>query len=321
MKPRIAITMGDPSGVGPEIILKALGIRRVRESADIRVVGDEGVFARVSKKLSIPFPISVEIISASKINAAAVKPGRPSIEGSKAMIAAIELAVDMAVTGEADAIVTAPISKEAARLAGFKFPGHTEFIAHLTGSDEYAMMLGGESLKVVLVTIHEAIKNVPRLLTVGNILKTIRITDESFKKYFGMKRPRIAVCGLNPHAGEAAMFGDEDERIVAPAVKKALKAGINAIGPLPSDTVFYRAVRKKEFDAVVCMYHDQGLIPLKLLHFEDGVNTTLGLSIIRTSVDHGTAYDIAWKGVARPESMAAAVLSAAAMAGKRKGRR
>jgi 4-hydroxythreonine-4-phosphate dehydrogenase len=223
----------------------------------------------------------------------------------------------MALAGEVDAVVTAPISKEAAQKAGLRFPGHTEFLAHLTGTKDFAMMLGGEKLKVVLVTIHQALADVPKLLTGKKILKTIRVTDRAFKTYFGVKRPRIAVCGLNPHAGEAGLFGMEEKKIIAPAVKRAKALGIEVTGPLPADTVFYRAARKGAFDCVVCMYHDQGLGPMKLLHFDDGVNVTLGLPIIRTSVDHGTAYDIAWKGKASATSLIAAILCAADMARKK----
>ena len=229
------------------------------------------------------------------------------------MMKYIEEAVRMAMSGAADAIVTGPISKEAINKAGYDFHGHTEFLAHLTKTKDFCMMLAGKSLKVILVTIHESIKNVPQLLTKENVFKTIKITDDSFKKYFGFQRPRIAVAALNPHAGEGGLFGDEERRIIIPAVKKARQMGVNASGPLPPDTLFYRAVRNKEFDGIVCMYHDQGLIPLKLLHFEDGVNITLGLPIIRTSVDHGTAYDIAWKGVASPASMKAAIEMAVEM--------
>jgi 4-hydroxythreonine-4-phosphate dehydrogenase len=235
------------------------------------------------------------------------------------MIAYIEKAVAMVQAGEARALATGPISKEAARKAGFAFPGHTEFLAHLTGTKDFRMMLGGADLKVILTTIHVPLKKVPRLVTTERVFKTIEITNTSFKRYFGLERPRIAVAGLNPHAGEAGLFGDEDDRIIAPAVKAAQRRGVLATGPLPPDTVFYRAAVKKEFDCVVCMYHDQGLGPLKLLHFEDGINATLGLPIIRTSVDHGTAYDIAWTGKAGHESMVNAITTAAEMA-RRKDR-
>jgi len=232
----------------------------------------------------------------------------------------IEEAVCMAMAGDVDAIVTAPISKEAINRAGYKFHGHTEFLAHLTKTKDYAMMLAGSSLKVILLTIHESIKNVPGLLTTEKVFKTIKITDNTFKRYFGLKKPRIAVAALNPHAGEGGLFGGEEKRIILPAIKKARQMGINASDPLPPDTLFYRAVKNKEFDCVICMYHDQGLIPLKLLHFENGVNVTLGLPIIRTSVDHGTAYDIAWKGIANPASMKAAIKMAVEMVGKKRRR-
>ncbi len=316
-KPVIAITMGDPVGVGPEIILKALADRRVRRMAVPVVIGDAGLLCFLAKKLKLKSLVDEDLKNLSNLDIKHLKPGRPVKESSEAMISYVEEAVRMALDGTADAIVTAPISKEAARLAGFKFPGHTEFIAHLTKTKDFRMMLGGADLKVILVTIHEPIRKVPGLITKESVFKTIKITDSSFKR-FGFKRPRIAVAGLNPHAGESGMFGDEEARVIAPAVEKAKRLGINAVGPLPPDTVFYRAVRKKEFDCVVCMYHDQGLGPLKLLHFEDGINSTLGLPIIRTSVDHGTAYDIAWKGIASPESLIAAIGMAVEMV---KGRR
>ncbi len=316
-KPAIAVTMGDPAGVGPEIILKALNSRRIRRICSPVVVGDSGVLGLAAAKLGLKPLKESEVIGVSSIDVKRLRPGRPTRESSRAMISYIERSVRMAMDNDVAAMVTAPISKEAARLAGFGFPGHTEFIAHLTGAKDFRMMLGGADLKVVLVTIHVALKEVPRLVTRASVFKTIKITDGAFKKY-GFKRPRIAVAGLNPHAGEAGMFGDEEKKVIAPAVKRARALGIDAVGPLPPDTVFYRAVRKKEFDCVVCMYHDQGLGPLKLLHFEDGVNATLGLPIIRTSVDHGTAYDIAWKGVASPESLIAAIEMAVDMAKKRR---
>ncbi|MBI5903630.1 MAG: 4-hydroxythreonine-4-phosphate dehydrogenase PdxA [Deltaproteobacteria bacterium] len=317
-KPVIAVTMGDPAGVGPEIILKALNSRRIRRICSPVVVGDSGVLRLVATKLGLKPLKESEVIGVSSIDVKRLRPGRPTKESSRAMISYIERSVRMAMDNDVAAMVTAPISKEAARLAGFGFPGHTEFIAHLTGTKDFRMMLGGEGLKVVLVTIHVALKEVPRLVTSASVFKTIKITDGAFKEY-GFKRPRIAVAGLNPHAGEAGMFGDEEKKAIAPAVKRARALGIDAVGPMPPDTVFYRAVRKKEFDCVVCMYHDQGLGPLKLLHFEDGVNATLGLPIIRTSVDHGTAYDIAWKGVANPDSLIAAIEMAVdmAMAGRK----
>ncbi len=315
-KPVIAITMGDPAGIGPELIIKALLSKRLASRFSPVVIGDCGVLAHVAKRLKLKFPAGgAEIIGASMLDIKTLGPGLPTIESGRAMIRYVELAVEMAIAGRADAIVTCPISKASARIAGFSFPGHTEFIAHLVNEKRFRMMLGGQKLKVILCTIHEPMKEVPRLITRKNIFDTIKITNDSFKKFFGFTRrnPRIAVAGLNPHAGEGGMFGDEEKTRIIPAIKKAQSLGIDASGPYPPDTLFYRAVRKNEFDCVVCMYHDQGLIPLKLLHFEDGVNVTLGLPVIRTSVDHGTAYDIAWKGIARPESLISAIRTAMEM--------
>ncbi len=321
MKPVIAISMGDPAGVGPEIILKAFHDARVRRICRPVVVGDRGLLDLMAVKLGLkPLPAG-SVRETGPFDAGRLRPGVASAECGRAMVSYIEEAVRMAVSNEAAAVVTAPITKEAAKLAGFRYPGHTEFIAHLTKTRDFRMMLGGagrHDLKVVLVTIHVALRAVPGLVTGAAVLKTLRVTDAAFKKDFGMKRPRIAVAGLNPHAGEAGMFGDEEKRVIAPALRKARAEGIDAVGPLPPDTVFYRAVRKKEFDCVVCMYHDQGLGPLKLLHFEDGVNATLGLPIVRTSPDHGTAYDIAWKGKANPESLISAIRMAAMMSKNRK---
>ncbi|MEE8575596.1 MAG: 4-hydroxythreonine-4-phosphate dehydrogenase PdxA [Thermodesulfobacteriota bacterium] len=321
-KPVIAVTMGDAAGVGPEVILKALRSRKVRSVARPVIVGDECVLRKVALKTGLPFPRSIEIINPApslSINGASLAPGRLGTGLAKATPLYIKEAVRMALKGEAAAVVTAPINKAVLnKKAGFKYPGHTEFIAHLTGSKDYAMMLGGARLKVILVTIHEPLRDVPKLITCRRVLKTIEITADTFNRYFGIKKPRIGVAGLNPHAGEGAMFGDEEMRIIGPAIKKAQKAGINAIGPVAPDTVFMRAVAG-EFDCVVAMYHDQGLAPLKLIHFEDAINTTLGLPIIRTSVDHGTAYDIAWKGVASARSMKHAIVTAAEMAARKVG--
>lgn len=317
MKPVVAVSMGDPAGVGPEILVRAMNDPRVKKSAEVLAVGDAGVLREAAKMVRRkPLP-EERVVGVTNIDFRKLKLGVPSKLSGEASIACIEEALYMTAIGDADAFATCPISKEAAAKAGFKFPGHTEFIAHLTDTKDFVMMLGGADLKVVLVTIHEPLRKVPGLVTMESVLRTIRITDAAFRVDFGIKKPRIAVCGLNPHAGEAGMFGDEDAKAVAPAVKKARMSGIDAVGPLPSDTVFYRAARKKEFDCVVAMYHDQGLGPLKLLHFDDGVNATLGLPVVRTSVDHGTAYDIAWKGIASHESLVAAIEMAAMMAARR----
>jgi len=209
-------------------------------------------------------------------------------------------------------MANAPISKEAMNRAGHYYPGHTELVAELTGCTDYVMMLAGDRLRVTLVTIHEPISNVPRLITFDKVLATIRTTHRSLHTYF-RKNPRLAVLALNPHCGEKGLFGDEERRFIAPAIEAARAEGIDAHGPLSADMLFYFATLG-EYDGVVCMYHDQGLIPLKLLHFHDGVNVTLGLPIIRTSVDHGTAYDLAGTGRASALSMAAAIKMAVGMA-------
>jgi 4-hydroxythreonine-4-phosphate dehydrogenase len=214
--------------------------------------------------------------------------------------------------GKVAAMATAPINKAAMNLAGHLYPGHTELLAELTGAEEFVMMLAGERLRVALVTIHEAISAVPELVTYNKVLATIMTTHRDVARFFCQK-PRIAVLSLNPHAGEGEMFGDHESRIILPAIVEARRRGVDATGPHSADTLFHFAARG-DYDAVVCMYHDQGLIPLKLLHFDDGVNITLGLPIIRTSVDHGTAYNIAGKGIASAESMQAAILTAAKMA-------
>ncbi|OGR50296.1 MAG: 4-hydroxythreonine-4-phosphate dehydrogenase PdxA, partial [Desulfobacula sp. RIFOXYB2_FULL_45_6] len=225
--------------------------------------------------------------------------------------------IDLALSRKIDGLVTCPITKKALNLAGSEFHGHTELLAHRTGTKEYAMMLAGKMLKVVLVTIHIPLAQVPAALSREGIIEKIRLTHTSLKKRFNIQKPRIAVAGLNPHSGEASMFGREEEDIIIPAVRSSQKEGFDVHGPLPPDTVFYHAVQGR-YDVVVCMYHDQGLIPFKLIHFKDGVNTTLGLPIIRTSVDHGTAYDIAWKGIADPSSLMEAVKMAAFQADSQK---
>ncbi|MEE8185579.1 MAG: 4-hydroxythreonine-4-phosphate dehydrogenase PdxA [Thermodesulfobacteriota bacterium] len=316
MKTTVAITMGDPAGIGPEVVLKAVTSSKVKRLCRLAVLGDEMVLRYLARKMGIGWPAAdIRIINLSSLNPEEIRPGRPDSACGRAMMRYVEEAVLMAMDGDVDAMVTGPINKEAINRAGYKFPGHTEFMADLTRTRDYAMMLGGKKLKVVLVTIHESIKRVPGLLTIDNIYKTIQLTDGTFKKYFGLK-PRIAVAALNPHGGEKGLFGNEEKKVIVPAIKRARRAGIEVSDPLPPDTVFYRTIENKEYDVVVCMYHDQGLIPLKLIHFEDGVNVTLGLPIIRTSVAHGTAYDIAWKGVASPKSMIAAIEMAVSMAKK-----
>jgi 4-hydroxythreonine-4-phosphate dehydrogenase len=227
----------------------------------------------------------------------------------------IEWACQACLDGEVAGMVTAPINKQALKSAGAEFPGHTELLAERCQVDDVVMMLAGEKLKVCLVTTHCALRQVSSSLSVEKILATIRIANDSLKKQFALPQPRLAVLALNPHAGEGGMFGDEEERHVFPAIAKAKAEGIDARGPFSADSLFHFAVRG-DYDAVICMYHDQGLIPLKLLHFDDAVNVTLGLPVVRTSVDHGTAYDLAGTGKASPASLIAALKTADEMAGK-----
>lgn len=329
MKP-LLLTMGDPTGIGPEIIIKALVSGALdRLARPLLVAGDPGVLARAAA----PFGLSPRLQPAigagahrlhlgtrslavhplSALPAADLTYGRPDAACGRAMLAYIEWACDRCLAGEAAAMVTAPISKGAIHLAGSPFPGHTELLAERCGVDKVVMMLGGERLKVCLVTTHLSLREVPQVLTTEEILQTVRITDGAFRRFFGRPRPKIAVLSLNPHAGEGGLFGDEEGRLIAPAIEAARAEGIEASGPHSADTLFWFAVRG-DYDAVVCMYHDQGLIPLKLLHFEDGVNITLGLPIVRTSVDHGTAYDLAGTGRASEASLVAAIRMAEAMA-------
>jgi 4-hydroxythreonine-4-phosphate dehydrogenase len=255
----------------------------------------------------------VAVLPVGRLGAGARRPGRPSVAGGRASHAWIVAAARLAVEGRIAAIVTAPISKEWVTRAGFPISGHTELLRELTGARDVRMMLAGARLRVVLVTMHVALRDVPAAISTASVERTIRLTDAHLRRYAGLRKPRIAVAGLNPHAGEGGLFGDEEGRVVAPAVVRARRAGVAAHGPFAADSLFFRAVAG-EFDAVVALYHDQGLIPLKLLHFHDGVNVTLGLPIVRTSPDHGTAYDIAGRGVADAGSMAAAITLAAEMA-------
>ena len=286
MKPRVAITVGDPSGIGPEVAAKAAADPRVLQICEPVVYGPP--------------------------NGSTFAPGVLSGEAGRAAHDVIVRAVSHAMDGTVQAVATAPINKEAFRLAGLKWAGHTDLLAHLTGARRVAMMFYSERLVVVLATVHIALAEVPEALTKERLQATIALTADAVPRFTKVP-PRIAVAGLNPHAGEHGLFGAEEDRVIAPAIAECRARGIDVSGPYPADTVFVRATRG-EFDVVVACYHDQGLIPVKLLAFGEAVNVTLGLPIIRTSVDHGTAFDIAGKGIADPGSMIAAVLLAARLA-------
>jgi 4-hydroxythreonine-4-phosphate dehydrogenase len=310
MRPTIAVTLGDPAGVGPEIAARLCHDAGTLERAKLLIVGQRALLEAGAQACGLPAP-QVDMIETGQ--PAAVKPGRPSAASGYLAGQFIQKALELVTSGAAQAMATCPISKEALQAAGYSDTGHTTMLARLTHTERPVMMLAGEKLKVVLVTIHTPLKEVPGLLSVEGIVHTALTTHRALRQYFGMEHPRLVVCGLNPHAGEGGIFGSEEAEIIAPAMQELRAAGVEATGPLPPDTVFWRAV-KGEFDAVVCMYHDQGLIPLKLLHFEDAVNVSLGLPIIRTSVDHGTAYDLAGTGKASPVSLIEAVKLAARMA-------
>jgi 4-hydroxythreonine-4-phosphate dehydrogenase len=283
--PRIGITAGDPAGIGPEIAQKAMTDARVRAVCEPLFYGPQQSF----------------------------QPGKLSAESGYAAYETIVRAVRDAQAGGIHGIATAPINKEALALAGLPWRGHTEMLAELTNARRVAMMFWSEKLRVVLATIHIPLARVPSALTIESVMEIIDLTHLELPR-FGIGRPRIALAGLNPHAGEHGVLGSEEADVLEPAVARSVKAGIDIAGPYPGDTIFLRAVRG-EFDAVIACYHDQGLIPIKMVAFGQAVNVTLGLPIIRTSVDHGTAFDIAGKGIADPESMVQAVLLAAKLAG------
>ena len=313
----IAITMGCPVGVGPEIVLHFFS--RFSASGYLPVVfGDRGVLQRCADELKIKAefdvwqpgaPVQEGRIPVFELSHLSVKDlvwGQPTIATGKAMVCYIEQAVQLILEGTFSAMVTCPISKASLNQAGYSFPGHTEMLAALTGSSRYVMMMAGSRLRVTLATIHCPLSSVPARLKSTELADLIRMTHAALCYDFGIAIPRIAVAALNPHAGESGLFGREEETIIRPAIEDMQAQGIEVQGPFPPDTIFHKAATGL-YDVVICMYHDQGLIPFKLLHFKDGVNVTLGLPIVRTSVDHGTAYDIAGKGIADPASLAAAV--------------
>jgi len=324
--PPLGITMGCPAGVGPEIIVKALAGDGMPPG--VVVIGDMDILARAARitgaKIATrewrpeeaPSAGFIDVVPVTSLDAGEIPFGEPSRITGEASFAYLERGIGLALEGAISGIVTAPLSKLGFRLAGVTHPGHTEVLAERTGTRRYAMMLAGIVLKVVLVTIHRPLREVPYLISTDGILDVISLAHQALIRDFGLGEARIAVAGLNPHAGESGMFGAEEETIIAPAVAAARARGMDASGPYPPDTVFFRAA-KGEFDVVVCQYHDQGLIPFKLLHFSDGVNVTLGLPIVRTSVDHGTAYDIAGKNKADPASLSAAIGLARIMAENR----
>ena len=324
--------MGDPAGIGGEIALRVWAARR--ETAPIFcIIDDVARLVAIAERFGIPCPVAsinspdqaaavfaraLPVLRPEHPLTTPVALGQPNPAAASAVIGAIDQAVALAKRGAAAAIVTNPIHKAGLAGAGFAFPGHTEYLGHLAGGVDTVMMLAIEGLRVVPVTVHVAMKDVAQALTTDAIVRCGRITAAALKRDFGVAKPRLAVAALNPHAGEKGIMGNEEMRIIAPAIAALNADGIEANGPAPADTLFHAAARSR-FDAALCMYHDQALIPIKTLDFDGGVNVTLGLPFVRTSPDHGTAFDIAGKGLARPDSLIAALRMAARMAKARHG--
>lgn len=328
----LLITMGDPAGVGPELALRGLQWARER-GIPLSIVGSQPILHRVGTKLGLDVPAVMtreawtqragECRDAVLVECATpqqrpllerVQPGQVNALTGAVSLQAVEFAIDAAMAGEAAGMVTGPIHKTAWQSAGAAHPGHTELLAERTGAERQCMMLAAPSIRCALVTVHVGLIEVPKQLSEANIWETMQLAHESVSKMLG--RPaRLAVLGLNPHAGEGGLFGErEEERWIIPAIERGRAAGMDVLGPLPPDTAFLPFVRER-VDVFICMYHDQGLIPLKTLAFDEAVNVTLGLPIVRTSVDHGTALDLAWQGKARPSSLYAAIEMAAQLAG------
>jgi 4-hydroxythreonine-4-phosphate dehydrogenase len=316
---KLLITMGDPGGVGPEIIAQALSAPGIGKTCIPIVIGDTLIMAKALRLLRNPRKLReitlpdeaeksgrlIHIINVNSIIPQSLPQKKPTAEGGEACVRYVRKAVELAMHKQVDGMVTAPISKEALKMAGFAWPGHTEMLVEFSRTKQYAMMLVGGPLRIILVTIHTALKNVPGMITAKKILRVIRLAKKACDM-LNIRNPKIAVAGLNPHAGEAGIFGEEEITQIVPAIRQANREGIPVSGPYPPDTIFHKAYQG-EIDIVVCMYHDQGLIPLKMIAFDKGVNVTVGIPFVRTSPDHGTAYDIAWKGTANPSSMIEAI--------------
>jgi 4-hydroxythreonine-4-phosphate dehydrogenase len=321
-KPVVAITMGDPAGVGPEVTVKALVEEGIHRLSRPLVVGDAGVLAKASDMLGEALAVRpvarvaearfergrMDVLDLANVKWETLGVGKVSAMAGRAAVEYVVKAVELAQAGEIDAIVTGPINKEAINLAGYDYIGHTEILADLTQTPRCTTMLAAGSLRVTHVTRHVPLRAVADVLTRDRVMETIVATAEG-SRHLGIEQPRLGVAALNPHGGEGGLLGREEMEEIAPAVEKARRMGIDARGPYPADSIFFRAIAG-EFDAVVAMYHDQGHIPVKVHDFEGSYTVTLGLPIVRTSVDHGTAFDIAWKGTSSPRSMIEAIKAA-----------
>jgi 4-hydroxythreonine-4-phosphate dehydrogenase len=316
MTGRMAVTMGDASGVGPEIVLRRWAAGRLGD--DVVVYGDAAILHAGARLLGLDValrsiqgpqdavPGALNVVDLGRLESTDLTPGRLSVAAGAAARDYVREAALHALAGRVAGVVTLPLNKEATQASTPGFVGHTEFIAELCGTDEFAMMLATDDVAVSHVSAHVSLAEAIARVTRPRVGTVIRLTDDALGAA-GVASPRIAVCGLNPHAGERGLFGGEDAERIAPAIEAARRAGIDASGPHPADTVFYQAIRKDRYDGIVCMYHDQGHAPMKLIGFESAVNVTIGLPIVRTSVDHGTAFDIAWRGVAFTDSLQAAL--------------
>ena len=319
-KPIIALTMGDPAGIGPEVIVKALADPLLRRRARFIIYGLNELLAYAADMAEIDafwyrdqhdridrsYPQTVVVADYDEFSWLTTTQRGPSRLGGQASMRFVSDAIDDARAEKVDAIVTGPISKESWHLADFKYPGHTELLTERTRAKQSAMLFVGGPFRVVLATIHEALFDVRHRFTIGRVFTPIDLAHQALQQWFGINHPRLAVAALNPHAGEAGKFGDEEKRIIGPAILMAQEVGIDVQGPFPADSLFHQAL-KGSYDCIVAMYHDQGLIPLKMVAFDRAVNVTIGLPIIRTSVDHGTAFDIVGRNRANPESMKAAI--------------
>ena len=334
-KSLIGITMGDPGGIGPEVILKALASPEIRAVANYVIIGSEKVLSDIADNLGIGTELQllridnaslnsnsgltddINVLDLDNVSVRDALTRKPQPESGRASVEYILKGLELALGGEIDALVTAPISKEAIKLAGFEFAGHTELLKEKTSVENVVMFMVGKGLRVSFVTTHLAVNEVSGCINRENVFSTIQITATGLKTFFGIDQPKIAVCGLNPHCGDGDRFGTEERDVIMPAIARAQEMGIDCHGPLSSDTVFNKALNG-EFDIVVVQFHDQGTIPIKLHAFDSGVNITLGIPVIRTSPTHGTAFDIAGKGVANPGSMIEAIKTAVMMAETRK---
>lgn len=333
-RPLVGITMGDAAGVGPEIIARALNLAETYEQCRPLVIGDVGRFERTVAGMNLSLAVrrvgapgeglythgSIDVLQATDVDLSEIAYGKVDARCGAAAVHSVQRAARMALAGEIDAICTAPLNKDAMNQAGFHYPGHTEMLGELTATPNYSMMLSSGKLRVLHVSTHVSLQEAIRRVKKTRVLEVIRLADSAAREYIGIEAPHVAVAGLNPHAGENGLFGREDIDEIVPAIAEAKAAGINVSGPWPGDTVFARA-HQGQFDICVAMYHDQGHVAVKMLGFDGGVNTTIGLPIIRTSADHGTAFGRAGQWRASPQSQIEAIQLAAHVARQRISRR